>query len=212
MSLAILVPVLNRPGNVAPLLASIAATTPEPYRVLFIADPDDRAQREAINAAGAHTLVQRGGYATKINTAVAATNELFVFLAADDLRFQPGWLEAAKAYMSGATMVVGVNDLIERPERRGHATHFLITRAYATLPTIDGRRGPLHEGYTHNFVDDELIATARHRNTYAYAQDAHVQHLHPMNDTAPDDPTYRQGRRHYHRDRRLFARRARLWT
>lgn len=211
--LAILVPVLDRPHRVAPLLQSITSATPSPPRVIFICDPDDRAERDAVAAAGAEELVVTGGYARKINTAVEATDEPLLFLAADDLNFHPGWLEAANAELQGETGVVGVNDLIaRRPGREGHATHFLIARWYAVLPTINGGRGPLCESYAHNFVDDELIATASRRGAYVYAPNAHVQHEHPMNMTAPDDETYRRGRATFRQDRRLFLRRQRLWT
>lgn len=213
MSLAILVPVLRRPHRVQPLLASIAAATPEPHRVLFITDHDDQEERAAVAAAGGEELVARGSYARKINAGIRATREPLIFLGADDLTFQPGWLAAALEQITAGAHVVGVNDLIERrPGRDGHATHFLITRNYARRPTIDGRPGPLCELYDHSFVDDELIATATRRSAYAYAPGAHVRHEHPMNGTAPDDDTYRRGRARFRDDRRLHQRRSRLWT
>lgn len=212
MSVAILVPVLARPHRVEPLLASIAAATPEPYRVLFVCDPDDRGERAAVDAAGGEQITVDGGYALKINRAVRGTDDPLVFLAADDLDFQPGWFEAAQAQIAAGAAVVGVNDLIpRRPGREGHATHFLMTREYAELPTLDGERGPLCERYHHSFCDDELIATATHRGAYAYADGSHVRHLHPMAGGA-DDETYRKGRARFRLDRKLFGRRSALWT
>jgi glycosyltransferase involved in cell wall biosynthesis len=212
VSVAIVVPVLGRPHRVQPLLQSITAATPEPHTVLFVADTDDRSTLQAIKHAGAHALTVAGhrSYATKINTGVAMTRDPLVFLAADDLDFQPGWLPAASRYLSDLIGVVGVNDLL--PRDRHHATHFLMARWYAEQPTIDGGRGPLHEGYGHWFVDDELIATARVRNAYAYAPRSHVKHLHPVAGTAPDDATYQRGRRMARRDRRHFEGRKALWT
>jgi hypothetical protein len=210
--LAILVPVLGRPHRVAPLLDSVAATTPD-ARVLFLPDPDDHDERFAIRDAGAEELPMRGGYAAKINAGVRATTEALVFLGADDLTFRPGWFEAAREKLTGAVEVVGVNDLIERrPGRAGHATHFLMTRAYAEQPTLGGSAGPVFEGYSHSFTDDELIATATKRGAYAYADESHVEHRHVMNGTAPDDETYRKGRAQFRQDRRLFLRRSRLWA
>lgn len=207
----ILVPVLARPWHVQPLLDSVAQAGG--CRVLFIPDPDDEAERDAIAAAGAEEMPVTGGWAAKINTAVRATTEPLIFFGADDLRFRPGWLEAAHRRILDGAQVVGVNDLIpRRPARVGHATHFLVTREYALQPTIDGGRGPLCEIYDHSFVDDELIATARHRGVYAYAADAHVQHLHPMAGNAPDDDTYRRGRARFRLDRRIYRRRSLLWT
>jgi hypothetical protein len=115
--------------------------------------------------------------------------------------------------MRGDIEVVGVNDLIpRRRNRRGHATHFLVTRDYTERGTIDGNPGLLHEGYDHSFVDDEFIATAEKRGVYAYAPDAHVRHLHWMNRSAPDDEVYRKGRARFEQDRRLFHERSVLWV
>lgn len=210
MSLVVLVPVLNRAHRVQPLLDSFRETTPDPYRVLFICDPSDREERAAVEAAGGEQLAIGGSYARKINSGCERTDEPLIFLAADDLRPREGWFEAAKRRIEEGAQVVGINDLIRR--RQPLATHFLITRAYAKQPTIDGRRGPLYEGYVHWQTDQELIATATHRGVYAYAHDAHVEHLHVMNRKAPDDATYRKGRASSRRDRIRFQRREHLWA
>ena len=212
MSLAILVPVLGRPANVKPLLQSIAASTPEPYRVLFLCDPYDRPEQDAIAAAGGWMRSPGGGYAAKIRAGVDVTDEPLLMLAADDLTFLPGWFDAAVAQLQAGASVVGLNDLLKRKRRPQHATHFLMTRDYANLPCADGSPGPLFQGYSHSCVDDELIATATHRGAYAYAVDAHVRHDHWMNGGAVDDETYRKGRLRIRRDLRLFRERSALWT
>lgn len=209
--LAILVPVLGRPHRVQPLLDSVAGTTLA-CRVLFIADPDDRGEHDAIRAAAADMLIHRGNYAAKIAAGVAATDEPLIFTGADDLTPLPGWLDAAKVRLTGRVEVVGVNDLLpRRPGREGHATHFVMTRAYAERSTIDGGPGPFHQGYAHNFCDDELIATARKRAVYVYAEGSCVRHDHPMAG-GEDDDTYRKGRATFRADRRIFQRRRRLWA
>ena len=218
--LAILVPVLGRPHRVKPLLEAIEASTPGRPSVLFLADSGDDAEIAAIEEheddyPGVLVLLnlEGGNYAEKINRGVGVTSGPFVFCGADDLGFKPGWFEAAKAAMTDGMEVVGVNDLLRRrPRRRGHATHFLMTRAYAERPTIDGGRGPLHEGYGHNFVDDELIATASSRGAYAYAASAHVEHLHWMNRQAEMDETYQRGRQLFDADRIRFQEREALWA
>lgn len=207
--LVILVPALHRPHRVRPLLKSIRGASPG-ARVLFICDPEDAEEQKAVEVAGGELIVEGGKYAHKINRAVARTSEPLLFLGADDLEFRPGWYEAARAYLDRAE-VVGINDLIQRD--RDHTTHFLITRAYAERPTIDGQVGPLCESYAHNCVDDELIATADKRGVYAYAEDAHVKHLHPMNGTADMDPVYGKGMASLRRDKQLLhRRRQRLWA
>ncbi len=208
MSLAVLVPVLGRPNRVEPTLRGFASTV-SGCRVLFIADSGDVDELNALRAAGADFITPGGNYASKIRAGVDATDEDLVFSAADDLKPLAGWLEAAEAEMVDVVEVVGVNDLISR--RREHATHFLITRAYAERPCVDGSRGPFYQGYSHWNCDDELIATAKRRGVYAYAEDSHVKHLHPMAKRAVDDDTYRKGRARMHQDRKLFKRRQRLW-
>jgi hypothetical protein len=209
--LVVLVPVLHRPHRVAPLLASIRAATPD-ARVLFLPDPDDRAERHAIASSGAEELPTRGGWAAKINAGVRATGEPFLLLAADDVLPHPGWFATARAAMRDGVQVVGLNDLIPRPSRPRHATHFLLSREAAGLPCLDGLRGPVCEAYGHWRVDDELIGTATKRGMYRYCADAVVEHVdHPMLG-GNDDSTYAKGRASAHADNRLFRRRARLWT
>jgi glycosyltransferase involved in cell wall biosynthesis len=217
IEVCIIVPVLARPQRVAPLLDSIERTAPEAH-VIFITDPADEPEADAIVAAReshpgvtVSMLEHAGGYASKINLGCAVSDERLVFLGADDLEFQEGWLEAAATEIDAGWGVVGVNDMLHRSRAR-HATHFLISREYALRDSIDGSEGPLFTGYDHSFVDDELIATARARDTYIYCDQARVKHLHPMNGLAEDDETYRKGRARFRRDRRLFERRTALWT
>lgn len=218
--LAFLVPVLNRPHYVRPLLESVRGATPTAH-VVFVADPDDLLEIGAIDAEIEESeafygdltislLIHAGGYAKKINHAVAQTTEPYVFIGADDLRPVAGWFDAARKHIDRGVGVVGINDML--PRRRNHTTHFLVARAYAEMPTVDGGRGPLSEVYAHNFVDDELIATAQSRGQYHYENLAKIHHLHPQGKSAPDDATYRKGRSRFHADRARFAERSRLWT
>jgi hypothetical protein len=214
--LAWLVPVLNRPQKVGPLLDAIARTTPN-AQVVFVVDPDDRAELEAIGRAKADvevlTWLTGGSWAFKINEAARVTKRPLLMLGADDLEPCEGWLHHAESKLSDTCKVVGVNDLIKR--RREHTTHFLMARDYALQPLLDGSRGPAPESYSHSFCDDELIATARHRGAYRYAGAAHVRHFHPLaqrSQRAEDDETYRIGRRRFHKDKRLFEKRSHLWT
>lgn len=216
LGLAILVPVLGRPHRVRPFLAGVEQTVPGAH-VVFIGDPHDQAQREAIEAYSGPVKVSDhypgGNYASKIRFGVEATDEPLIFTGADDLEFRPNWLKKAKVHLGNGCEVVGVNDLCSERVKAGvHATHFLMTRAYAERSTIDGQPGPFFDGYSHWFCDDELVATAKHRGAIRFALDAHVAHLHPMTGTAPDDETYKKGRSRRRRDRKLFQSREHLWT
>jgi hypothetical protein len=216
-SLCILVPVLGRPHRVGPLLESIEAATPE-AEVLFLLDPDDDAERRAINEAESGEIwvgiqAPGGNYAAKINNGARSTPRPLLFTGADDLNFHAGWLEHALAALTDGIGVVGTNDLCNPRVIGGeHATHFLMTREYAERPCIDGSPGPLFEGYLHEYVDNELIETAKHRGAYAHADDAIVEHLHPMAGKAPMDELYEQIGARMKQGLRIYRKRQHLWA
>ena len=217
MSVAILVPALRRPHRVAPLLENVAKATAVPHRVVFICSPEDEAEQAAVVAAGADMLVLdrpcgAGDYARKINHGHRNTTESFLLFGADDLRFRSSWFERAVERMVGHVGVVGTNDLGNSKVIAGeHATHPLVARWYADLGTVDDPAGPLHEGYDHNFVDNEFVETAKARQAWAFAPDSVVEHLHPSWSKADWDDVYERGQSGWHTDRRLFTKRARKW-
>jgi hypothetical protein len=208
--LAVLIPALDRPHRVWPVVNSFLVTCD--CDVYFICDPEDTAEIAEVvrNGDRAKLRIFEGGYAAKINHGVRSTDHPLVFLGADDLEPLPGWYEAAKARLRDDVGVVGINDMLKRD--RDHTTHFLMTRAYAEQPIIDGQPGPCCEEYSHWFVDDELIATAKARGAYAYAPDAEILHLHVDAGLAPDDDTYRRGRQGSRLDAHRFYRREHLWA
>jgi hypothetical protein len=154
-----------------------------------------------------------GDYARKINAGCRATTEELLFLGADDLHFHPGWLEAAAAKLAPGIGVVGTNDLgSPRVVAGEHATHSLVTRAYADQHGAIDRPGEiLHEGYPHEYVDDELVGTAKHRCAWAMALDSHVEHLHPDHDKAPWDELYLAQPGRMDAGAPLYQARRRLW-
>lgn len=220
--IVVVVPVLNRPGNVVPLLASLdGARRKRSYRTLFVASHGDRAELGALRAAGADFLQVRwpvgvvGDWARKINHAYELTDEPFLLCAADDLAFHKGWadklLACAEEHGAG---VIGTNDLGNTNVMRGDfSTHPLVRRAYIDEHgTIDERGKVLHEGYDHNYPDRELAETAKFRGQWAFCRSAHVEHLHPHWRKGTNDATYVKGMRQFNRDRLLFDRRSRLWA
>jgi hypothetical protein len=209
----VLVPVLGRPHRVVPTLESIAAATTD-ARVLFIPDPDDREEIRELRAVGAEYETCAGNYARKINIGYCATSEPLVFLAADDLDFKSEWLTRASSYLTRDVDVVGTNDICNPRVMCGqHSTHSLVRRSYveAFSGVVDEPGKVLHEGYAHEYCDDEFVQTAMARGRYAHAFDAIVEHLHPLTHKAADDATYRKGRAGTRASRRLFQSRRPLW-
>lgn len=215
--LAILIPMLGRPHRVAPLLTTIDEATPN-ARVLFLVSPHDTAVHRAVDKAGRERLTVNhkpiGDYARKINAGYRHTTEPHLFTGADDLHFHPGWYGAAISALTEGIGVVGTNDLgSPRVVAGEHATHLLVTRDYADkYGTIDQPGQIMHEGYVHEWVDDEAVSTAKHRGAWAFADDAHVEHLHPNWGKAAPDAMYRQQRQRMRLGRVLFERRRHLWT
>lgn len=216
-AVAILIPVLGRPQRVVPTIESVAAATPEAHRLLFLVSDTDEATIAALAAAGADHLVVaagRGSWACKINDGYRATTEPWIFTGADDLAFHPGWFTRALAWADDRTGMIGTNDIANPRVMTGaHSTHSLFRRSYVDeLGTIDGSGLVMHEGYAHQYADDEAVATAKARGVYAHAFDSIVEHLHPMVGKAADDDTYRLGRDGTQAGKRLFLQRRRLWT
>lgn len=216
----VLVPVLRRPHRVGPTLESLRAATSQPYRVLFICTPGDAEEIAVIDDAGAERIVIErppgsGDYARKINAGYRATSEPFLFLGADDLAFHAGWLEAALEPMSNeAVGVVGTQDLGNPQVIAGrHATHSLVRRSYVDrFGTIDEPGAVLHEGYPHEWVDNELVETAKARGAWAFAERSVVEHLHPHWSKSEVDPIYAEIRDRMRRGRPIYEKRRRLWS
>lgn len=219
----VIVPALRRPHRVRPLLDSLAAATPEPHRTMFVATAGDRAMIAAILTAAEHEPIELeilpanriGDYARKINHAYRQTLEPFLFAAADDLDFRPGWLPAALApFTDPAIGVVGTQDLCNPRTIAGrHSTHLMFRRTYVDQHgTIDQPGAVFHEGYPHEFVDDEAVETAKFRGAWHFAADSIVEHLHPMNGKAPTDRLYALQAERMLAGRRVIRARRPLWT
>jgi glycosyltransferase involved in cell wall biosynthesis len=213
--LAVLIPVLARPQNARPVFESITATVPSAH-VLFICDPGDTAEQDAVAALGAARMISPGGsYAHKINAGYDATTEPWIFTGADDLRFHPEWFERALKWATDDTGVIGTNDLCNPRVMCGqHSTHSLVRRSYIERESgvVDESGKVLCERYGHDWTDDEFVQTAMARGRYVHAFDSIVEHLHPLVSKAADDSTYQLGRAQSRQGKRLFYARRRLWV
>jgi GT2 family glycosyltransferase len=211
---AVVVPVLRRPQNAAPFMASLRASTglATAYAVV---DPGDEETAAAWARAGAVVLDSRidgrdGTFAEKVNRGYAATDEPWLFLVGDDVRFRPGWLDHAQAAAGERFHVIGTNDLGNPRVLAGeHATHMLIRRSYVDEmgASWDGPGVVAHEGYRHWYVDDEIVAAAKARGVWMPAGRSHVEHVHPLYGKAAPDEVYELGAASSEADRELFEKR-----
>lgn len=209
----VIVPVLHRPQNVRPLLETLRASTGL-ATAWFVCEPGDRDEMDAVRTYGGRVLQHAGSFAEKVNYAVGVSGLTapWVFLTGDDVLFQPGWLDHAQ-YVAHQYdgHVVGTNDLGNPRVTAGdHATHMLISRDYIDKfgATFDDKPGVVCGPYRHWFVDDEIVALARHRNVWQMALGSFVEHMHPLWGKGDDDDVYRLGRESAEADRALFEARA----
>lgn len=220
-AVAIIAPVLSRPQNVVPLMASLAQNTTVPHRLLFIASPDEGAEIDALERAGADYVIAPfsctpGDYARKINLGYELTTEPLIFTAADDIKFHPLWAERATNLMVGRIGVVGTNDMANPRVRAGkHSTHTLVKRSYVEEfgGTWDVPGQVLCPLYHHEFCDEELISVAKVRKAWAFARASLVEHMHPHFGKGAYDGTYPEPNDNPRLEagRVVFAQRRQMW-
>jgi hypothetical protein len=222
----ILVPILNRPHLIGPLMGNVKATTPEGVQLVFLPDDDDgESLEELARVHGSHVASPMRGWAGKLNGEVTGKTPEgltwwpgidYVFCCADDVLFHPGWLDEVMSVMVTYpnTRVVGTLDLLTSNVMAGeHATHFMVDRRY--IDEVGGvvDEGPgsfLCEKYRHNYVDTEFIGTARARGVFQPSR-AVVEHLHHLTEKAMYDDVYRIGDASMQADARIFEKRRHLW-
>lgn len=222
---AVIVPVMERPQNAQPFMTSLRASTGL-ATAYAVCDADDEETIEAWRAAGAQTILREvtwpadnegaegnvraksGTFAEKVNFAYGKTSEPWLFTCGDDVSFFPGWLDHAQhVAKSLEASVVGTNDQANARVMSGeHATHLLIRRSYVDEvgASWDEPGVVCHEGYRHNFVDDEIVTAAKTRGVWQMALGSVVPHRHPVFGTAEEDDVYRLGASSYEQDGKLF--------
>ena len=219
MTLAILVPVLRREHQIAPLLESLAATTDVDYRVIFICSPSDHGAIEVCLASEGDTITvpwvpDRADFAKKINLAYGMVEEEWYFQAATDLVFQEKW--ASRAFhiaQASRCGVIGTNDLGNPLVKKGnHATHIIFSRAYIEQHggTFDNTGAVFSEVYDHQFVDTEFVQTALRRGQFKPSLRSIVEHMHPHWGKGEMDDTYVKSERSFREDMTLFNQRMRM--
>lgn len=219
-SITILVPVLARPKNARPLVASIHDNSAVEHRIIFLCTPHDQEEILACGDTGAEVHIVDwesgpGDWAKKINRGFSLTTSDFCLLGADDLRFHPDWdTEALRVARETTAGVIGTNDLGNATVMRGlHSTHPLVRRTYVEeRGTIDKPGQCVHEGYRHQWVDTELCETAKVRGQWAFAKNSRVEHLHPMWHKSKMDPTYEKALSTSTEDHEHFKERRMLWS
>lgn len=211
----VIVPVLHRPQNAELFMRSLRATSGL-CEVVAVADEDDiltiaawQEQRATVLKGPEHT------FAEKVNSAYrqmgnGSLRPPWVFITGDDVQFHPGWLSHAQWTGAHGYAVVGTNDLGNPRVMAGeHATHLLIRSDYIDEQgaSWDGPGTIAHEGYTHWFVDDEIVTLAKRRGEWCASLGSFVEHMHPLWGKGADDATYAEGVKSQREDRTLYLKR-----
>lgn len=224
MTVDILIPVLGRPDRAAKVAESAYDAATVITAITFLCSPGDEAQIAACMAVPvADTIVvtwepEGGDYAKKINYGAKVTGAEHVFTGADDLVFEYGWDQGCLNRI-GPLGVCGTNDLGNALVRSGrHSTHSLVSMEYINAvgaTYLDGPGVLLHEGYDHQWIDNELVHAAQQRRQWAFSPSPAVEHLHPFwpdehgHPKARMDPTYEKAMRGGRSDQRLYLKRRR---
>ncbi len=181
--ISILLATTGRPESVRAFIESLRATT-RGHDIELVAAVDADDETAAIIA---NLLPDQGfrvvldykrelrGCSRAWNDALSASTGDPVVLAADDLEWGDGWLDAAlstlQAFPDGWGFV-GFND--------GHwgeelSTHYLMSRRFVA-EVLGGVIA--WECYRHSFNDREANERARRAGRYAWCEQAHVKHRH----------------------------------
>ena len=214
-TIRVLIPMLGRAHLVAPLVENLRSTAEAP--ILFLCSPDDHDVIVECNRSKEDVIVVdwapgRADYAKKINLGYRETAEPWIFTGASDLVFHPRWhnLALMVAGRVGAG-VIGTQDKGNPYVLRGlQSTHSLVSRDYITQfggATFDRTGVVYSETYDHQYIDIELVETAKLRKQWAFSKRSVVEHRHPAWDGAPVDETYKKAWRESVQDHQLYQRR-----
>ena len=208
MTTAILIPV-ERPARIMAIANEIAATVHPLTPVLWACTEGSECAAILEFWREDFTCDEGGSWGVRLNRLFTHTDAEYLFLGADDVRFHPGWHDAAMARMQQVDGVVAVNDLWNP---RG--TLALVSRRYLLEEggTVDGTGAIIHEGYRHCFSETELFETAASRSRFAYCAESIVEHLHPAAGKSEWDEVYKIGTDNWDHDEALYLSRRHLWA
>jgi glycosyltransferase involved in cell wall biosynthesis len=177
MTVSVLLATTGRPSLAERCIQGVRDTTRGHSVEIIVAVDADPESRDRLTPLADQLLYssEYRGSSQAWNDCLAASTGDPVVLAADDLIWHPGWLDAALrtlAAFPGGWGFVGFND--------GHwgeelSTHWLVSRRLI----IEAFGGVITwPCYAHSFQDREANERARQAGRYAWCQDARVEHEH----------------------------------
>ena len=212
--LYVLMPSLNRPHRIEPVLESLATATPHEYVVLWAVSDAESAD---ILWRNAQPAIHDGNeddqrYVTRNNKLAQWARQLikgenaaehWVFFGSDDYRWHPGWFTAA--------LDCGKPFVIPFDKVNPNGTAALARMDILDKLVVDDPEAVFHHGYIHNFADTEQFETANAHGLVGRPRDCIVEHLHHSTGKLPHDSTYELAGRGWGPDAQLFESRKHLW-
>ncbi len=187
----VIVPTVNRPGNLRPLAENIREATRSEAVTVFVTEKEDQASQEVFPAVTALAVVavndRRRCYAGAFNSGYFRAVRLgvpftHVFLGTDDAVFHSGWDVPALAALTvrPELRVAGTNDLNNPLVMAGRiASHFLVDRRYIDKAggVMDEQPGVvLCEAYRHAGAFAEFQETVCARGVWTPCLGSVVEH------------------------------------
>jgi len=193
MKVSVIIP-SARPDKLVECVEQLIKATPQGVEIITVTD-DPQEIPGTINYAKRGNPVELWNYG-----ASKASGDYFV-LGADDLWFNDGWLEASVRGFDelGGHGLVGFNDL--SPMAGKMATHYMISKGYACA---DWGGVMVIPAYKAQFIDNEATVRAVRDGRFYYAEDAIVEHRHPIWGKAEKDEIYERGDARYAYGERVF--------
>lgn len=186
--ISILLATADRPEMVEAFIGSLKDTT-KGHEIELVAAVDGDAD-SALTLQRAGAIVdyreKHRGCSRAWNDALALSTGDPVVLAADDLHFEDGWLDAALAKLAEFPEgwgMVGFNDGHHGEEL---STHYLMSRRFVVEVLGGVVAWPC---YGHSFNDTEANERARAADRYAWCEEARVGHSHWLFGGRPMDET-----------------------
>jgi glycosyltransferase involved in cell wall biosynthesis len=206
--ISVLLATMGRPDMAAATVRSIWETVvPADVEIVAAVDgPREDAKRLLdLYCLVSHRPEPRGSSRAWNDALALATGDPIV-LAADDLEFEPGWLDAALETLSrfeDGWGLVGFNDGHWGPEL---STHYLMSRRFI-VEVLGGVVA--WDCYHHSFNDREANARAVAAGRYAWCENARVYHRHWLfGDRMQDGTDTRMLGGHQESERRFYERQA----
>lgn len=181
-TVAIIIPTYHRSHMMRKNVDNIYdASGRENVDVVFVVENDDKESISVGHELDALVLINQRtrGYAGANNTAARVLTHNYFYTANDDFLFHENWLPPMMK-LAGSFGIVSPNDLGNPMVMSGiMGTSFLVSRRYLPMACADSSGDLFHEGYIHNFCDNEMTATAISNNEFVYCPESIVEHLHP---------------------------------